>query len=238
MRGDAGRQRVAGGVARHATTSPGGARTTHPGPHRPARGGGAATPIDRDGIDRDQRHSEIASLPAQRIAQVRAEVNDISEIGATVDILLRKIPKDEPITIRTFYGRLDGSKIDVAVGIPLTDHAEPVDGLDIVGIAGGGTCRDRHLPRPARGHRRRLTSLWRNRAWNHTAFIDRSIATASSSGNARSVKPNGPPGRLRSPGRSVARHEESPDPAHARAAGPPPPTAARRCRAGPTGWTR
>lgn len=75
----------------------------------------------------------IGSLPALRLAQISGEVNDISEIGDTVDQLVQKLPA--PGTVRTFYGRPDGSKIDVAVGMPLGADSQPIDGLEIVELA-------------------------------------------------------------------------------------------------------
>jgi DNA-binding transcriptional MerR regulator len=72
----------------------------------------------------------LGPLPAMRLAQVSSEVNDISEIGDTVEMLTRKLPG----SVRTFYGRPDGSKIDVAVGIPLASGVQPADGLEIVDL--------------------------------------------------------------------------------------------------------
>jgi len=75
----------------------------------------------------------LAPLPALRLAQVSAEVNDTSEIGAAVGILTSRLAAaGESARIHTYYGRPDGSKIDVAVAVPLEPGAEPVAGLALV----------------------------------------------------------------------------------------------------------
>lgn len=81
----------------------------------------------------------LTSLPALRLAQVSGEVNDTSEIGEAVGILsgtltARLAAAGAPAhgaAIRTYYGRPDGSKIDVAVAVPLEPGAEPPEGLEL-----------------------------------------------------------------------------------------------------------
>lgn len=83
---------------------------------------------------------QIKALPALRLAQVSAEVNDITEIsglvGALFDTLTQRLTAaGVPITgrgIRTYYGRPDGSKIDIAAGLPVGSGVGPVDGVEFV----------------------------------------------------------------------------------------------------------
>lgn len=77
----------------------------------------------------------VKSLPALRLAQVSAEVNDTTELGAAVSTLLDTLTERAAaagligVPVRTYYGRPDGSKIDVAVGLPAT---AAVAGLELV----------------------------------------------------------------------------------------------------------
>jgi hypothetical protein len=71
----------------------------------------------------------VTALPALRIAGLRGEANDVTEIAAVVAVLLDRAPAD--MTVRTFYGRPNGSKIDVVVGRPAT---AAVDGLELVDL--------------------------------------------------------------------------------------------------------
>ncbi|WP_158891342.1 MerR family transcriptional regulator [Amycolatopsis anabasis] len=81
----------------------------------------------------------LEPLPALRLAQVSGEVNDVSEIGDMVDALsetlaARLAAAGVPMSgrgVRTYYGRPDGSKIDVAAGVPLAPDADPVTGLEL-----------------------------------------------------------------------------------------------------------
>lgn len=73
---------------------------------------------------------QLTSLPALRLAQASAEVNDVSEIPAVVGSLFQTVAghlADAGIEVgtpgvRTYYGRPDGSKIDVAAGVPIEDR--------------------------------------------------------------------------------------------------------------------
>ncbi|RKS76260.1 DNA-binding transcriptional MerR regulator [Actinomadura pelletieri DSM 43383] len=84
----------------------------------------------------------LRPLPALRLAQVSGEVNDTSEIGAMVSALsetlaARLSAAGTPLVgrgVRTYHGRPDGSKIDVAVGIPLPPGADPVAGLELAEV--------------------------------------------------------------------------------------------------------
>jgi DNA-binding transcriptional MerR regulator len=83
---------------------------------------------------------QLKALPALRLAQVSAEVNDTTEIGATTGALFQTLTERLAAAglsmpgrgIRTYYGRPDGSKIDVAVALPVDSDLEPVDGLELV----------------------------------------------------------------------------------------------------------
>jgi DNA-binding transcriptional MerR regulator len=92
------------------------------------------------GLTMTNQTLELKALPALRLAQVSAEVNDTSELPAMTrrlaDELARRLatagtPQPGP-GIRTFYGRPDGSKIDVAVAVGVTDESL------LPGLAGGG----------------------------------------------------------------------------------------------------
>ncbi len=83
---------------------------------------------------------EFKPLPALRLAQVSAEVNDTVEIPTATRELFETLTArlesaGHPLEgrgIRTYYGRPDGSKIDVATGIPVGAAADPIDGLETV----------------------------------------------------------------------------------------------------------
>jgi len=83
---------------------------------------------------------QIKALPALRLAQVSTEVNDTTEIsrlvGSLFETLARRLTDaGVPITsrgIRTYYGRPDGSKIDVAAGLPVGPDVGPVEGVQFV----------------------------------------------------------------------------------------------------------
>lgn len=85
---------------------------------------------------------DFKPLPALRLAQVSAEVNDIPEISAVTHDLFEALTSHLASAghavagrgVWTYYGRPDGSKIDVAVGMPLDDAAGPIDGLDLVDL--------------------------------------------------------------------------------------------------------
>lgn len=86
---------------------------------------------------------EFKPLPALRLAQVSAEVTDVVEIPAATHDLFETLTARLAAAghtmsgrgIRTFYGRPDGSKIDVAAGVPLDAPADAIDGLDLVELA-------------------------------------------------------------------------------------------------------
>lgn len=83
---------------------------------------------------------QIKALPALRLAQVGAEVNDITEIGALVGALFdtlaqRLAAAGVPVSsrgIRTYYGRPDGSMIDIAAGLPVGPDVGPIEGVEFV----------------------------------------------------------------------------------------------------------
>lgn len=94
------------------------------------------------GLTMTNQTLQIKALPALRLAQVSAEVNDITEIGAVVGPLFdtlagRLAVAGVPIIgrgIRTYYGRPDGSKIDIAAALPVGAGVGPVDGVEFVDL--------------------------------------------------------------------------------------------------------
>jgi DNA-binding transcriptional MerR regulator len=104
------------------------------------------------GLTMTNRTLEIRPLPALRLAQVSGHVNDTTEIPAAVADLVDRLsthlrgtgPAERGVDvprsgIRTFYGHPDGTRIDVAVGIPLTrsdedGEVEAIDGLEVVDL--------------------------------------------------------------------------------------------------------
>lgn len=92
------------------------------------------------GLDMTNRTLHIKALPAMRIAQVSAEVNDTSEIGSVVGPLFETLKERlatagvrvEGHGIRTYYGRPDGARIDVAAALPVDDEVGPIEGVEIV----------------------------------------------------------------------------------------------------------
>ncbi|MFI0485568.1 hypothetical protein [Actinomadura sp. 9N215] len=107
----------------------------------------------------------LQPLPALRLAQVSAQVDDVDEIAATVEALFwtltaRLAAAGAPMSgrvIRTYSGRPDGSKIDVAVGVTLAQGADPAAGLESAGLESAGL-ESAELPAVERGavatHRR------------------------------------------------------------------------------------
>ncbi|WP_018681414.1 MerR family transcriptional regulator [Actinokineospora enzanensis] len=94
-------------------------------------------------IEREQSMTtetlRLQSLPALRLAQVSGEVNDTSEIKSMVRALAASLTGQltaagvpDGLRVHTYFGRPDGSKIDVAVGVPLVSGAVPVSGLELV----------------------------------------------------------------------------------------------------------
>ncbi|GAA5151194.1 hypothetical protein GCM10023321_17800 [Pseudonocardia eucalypti] len=79
------------------------------------------------------RMPRIQPLPAPRLAQVSGAANDTSEIPAMVDTLISRLAATGigGNGIRTYHGRPDGSKIDVAVGVTLDAEADPPAGLEL-----------------------------------------------------------------------------------------------------------
>ncbi len=83
---------------------------------------------------------EIKALPALRLAQVSAEVNDTTEISALIGSLFdtlaaRLAVAGVPVSgrgIRTYYGRPDGAKIDIAAALPVGTDVGPIDGVELV----------------------------------------------------------------------------------------------------------
>lgn len=82
---------------------------------------------------------DFKRLPTLRLAQVSAEVNDAVEIATVTHELFDRLTAQLAAAghelagrgVRTYYGRPDGSKIDVAVGTPLDDDAGPIGGLEL-----------------------------------------------------------------------------------------------------------
>jgi len=95
------------------------------------------------GLTMTNRTLRIQPLPALRLAKVGAEVNDTSEIGAMAAVLFETLTERLAAAgvamsgrgIRTYYGRPDGSKIDVAVGVPLAPDADPAPGLELAELS-------------------------------------------------------------------------------------------------------
>jgi len=87
---------------------------------------------------------ELKPLPRLRLAQTGGEVNDTTEIGTMTGILFAQLT--ERLTagglpadgqgIRTYYGRPDGGKIDVAVAVALDSDIQAIDGLELVDLPG------------------------------------------------------------------------------------------------------
>lgn len=77
----------------------------------------------------------LEPLPALRLAHVRGEVTDASEIGAMAmalsETLASVVGAPAVGRVQVFEGRADGSKIDVRVGVPLAPGAVPPVGLDL-----------------------------------------------------------------------------------------------------------
>jgi DNA-binding transcriptional MerR regulator len=79
----------------------------------------------------------LKQLPHLRLLQAGAEVNDISEIGTMTAALLETVTRQSPATgprIQTYYGRPDGTKIDVAVGYAAPADGTVPDGLELVDL--------------------------------------------------------------------------------------------------------
>lgn len=82
-------------------------------------------------------------LPALRLQQLGTEVNDEVEIGGAVDALLKTFTERvaaaggrfDGLGVRTYFGRPDGALIDLAVGLPLPDGADPLPGLEVAEVA-------------------------------------------------------------------------------------------------------
>ncbi len=99
---------------------------------------------------------QLKELLRLRLVQASAEVNDISEIGTMTAVLLDRVSQRLSATsvptagprIQTYYGRPDGSKIDVAVGWPVDAGCTVPDGLDVVELPEerNGACVVHHGP--------------------------------------------------------------------------------------------
>lgn len=85
---------------------------------------------------------QLKALPALRLAQVSTEVNDTTELGTTTAVLFATLTDRLAAAglamtdggIRTYYGRPDGSKIDVAVALPVDAGIGSVAGLEVVDL--------------------------------------------------------------------------------------------------------
>lgn len=83
---------------------------------------------------------ELKPLPALRVAQVSAVVDDTTEISRVVEPLFDTLVKRLSSAgisivghgIRTYYGRPDGTKIDVAAAVPVAADVAEIEGADIV----------------------------------------------------------------------------------------------------------
>lgn len=92
------------------------------------------------GLTRTNDTMQIKALPALRLAQVSAEVNDTTEISGLVGSLFETLTQrlaaaGLPTTgrgVRTYYGRPDGSKIDIAAALPVGPDVGPIDGVEFV----------------------------------------------------------------------------------------------------------
>ncbi|WP_275980148.1 MerR family transcriptional regulator [Couchioplanes caeruleus] len=99
---------------------------------------------------------QLKELPRLRLMQASAEVNDISEIGTMTAVLLDRVSRQLSAAtvppagprVQTYYGRPDGSKIDVAVGWPVGVGGSVPDGLDVVELPEErhGACVVHHGP--------------------------------------------------------------------------------------------
>ena len=87
---------------------------------------------------------QLRELPPLRLLRAGAEVNDISEIGAMTQVLAERatqrlaaagMPVPGP-RVHTYYGRPDGSKIEVGVGWAVEPGFAAVGGLDLVELPG------------------------------------------------------------------------------------------------------
>lgn len=95
------------------------------------------------GLTTTNETMQIKALPALRLAQVSAQVNDATEISALVGPLFdtlagRLAVAGVPVAghgIRTYYGRPDGSKIDIAAALPVGTDVDPIDGVEFVELA-------------------------------------------------------------------------------------------------------
>lgn len=83
---------------------------------------------------------EIKALPSLRLAQVGTAVNDVTEIAAVTGGLFETLTRRLAAAgiqvsgrgMRTFYGRLDSPKIDVAAAVPAGPDVGPIDGVELV----------------------------------------------------------------------------------------------------------
>ncbi|WP_198587299.1 MerR family transcriptional regulator [Glycomyces xiaoerkulensis] len=85
---------------------------------------------------------EFKPLPALRLAQIAAQVNDTTEIGHAIAPLFETL-KDrlaaagvavESGGVRTYYGRPDGSKIDIAAAVPIGEEFGGAEGVEVVDL--------------------------------------------------------------------------------------------------------
>jgi DNA-binding transcriptional MerR regulator len=91
-----------------------------------------------EGMSMTESTLRLQPLPALRLAHVSGEVNDTSEIRAMVGALtealaerLAAVGASTVSRVHIYDGRLDGSKIDVTVGVPLAPGEAPAAGLDV-----------------------------------------------------------------------------------------------------------
>ncbi|GAB3951733.1 MerR family transcriptional regulator [Kribbella albertanoniae] len=88
------------------------------------------------GLTMTNRTLQLGPLPALRLLHLHAEVNDESEIGGAVMALSEKLDALQLSgqRVHTYYGRPDGSKIDVSVGIAVGATDNSAAGLDVTDI--------------------------------------------------------------------------------------------------------
>ena len=108
--------------------------------------------------------SELKALPALRLAQISTVVSDTAEISAVVgplfDTLTQRLAKAglrvEGRGIHTYFGRPDGSRIDVAAAVPVDAQVGPIEGVEIVDLAAEQTA----AAVVHRGPARRIADAW------------------------------------------------------------------------------
>jgi len=85
---------------------------------------------------------QLHELPPLRLVRAGAEVNDVSEIGAMIRALVEQANRQLTAAgvrvtgprVHTYYGRPDGSKIEVGVGWAVEPGFAAVGGLELVDL--------------------------------------------------------------------------------------------------------